>query len=265
MTHANLFDRYHAADSPLHRLDARVKVVVGVGFILGNALLPDGAWRAFACAWGALLIANARAGLGVWFTLRRSFLALPFALAAVSALFLPAGRPLTEWTLGPWRLTPTDLGLVRFLSILLRSWLSVQAAILLTATTPFPDLIHALEHLRLPRVLTAVIAFLYRYLFVLTDEALRLLRARQARSASLPGRRSGGTLPWRVRTTGHLAGQLFLRSYERADRVYQAMLARGYRGYLRTLRPHRLRAADWRALALAALVLLWIQWIGWVY
>ncbi len=265
MMHANLFDRYRAVDSPLHRLDARVKVLAGVGFILSNALLPDGAWAAFALAWALLLLGNRFSRLGLGFTLRRSFVALPFALAAVSALFSPAGQPLAVWRIGPWRLTPTDLGLVRFLSILLRSWLSVQAAILLTATTPFPDLIHALEHLRLPRALTAVIAFLYRYLFVLGDEALRLLRARQARSAASTGRRGGGTLAWRARTTGHMAGQLFLRSYERADRIYQAMLSRGYRGYLRTLRPHRLTGRDWLALALAALSLAWIQWIGWVY
>ncbi len=246
-----------------HQRDARTKVLISLGFILGNAFLPDGAWAAFALNGGLLLLANAISGLGWGFTLRRSFLALPFALAAISALFMPGGQPLAKWHVGPWLLTPTDRGLIRFASILVRSWLSVQAGILLTACTPFADLIHALEHLRLPRTLTTSIAFLYRYIFVLSEEAQRLLRARQARSAALSHQEGQGNLRWRAQVTGYLAGQLFLRSYERAERVHQAMLARGYRGYLRTLRPHQLQTADWLTLSLTALLLLGIQWIGW--
>ncbi|RME06451.1 MAG: cobalt ECF transporter T component CbiQ, partial [Anaerolineae bacterium] len=135
---------------------------------------------------------------------------------------------------------------------------------LLVATTTFPDMIHAFEHLRAPRVLTSTIAFLYRYLFVLTDEAFRLLRARQARSAQLDGQRGGGSLLWRIRVTGNMAGQLFLRSYERSDRVYQAMLARGYRGYLRTLNPHELRRQDYLTLGAVLTLIVLIQVQGWV-
>ena len=172
------------------------------------------------------------------FTFRRSFIALPFALAAISAIFSPLGTPLAEWTLGPFTLIPTDYGLIKFGSILLRSWLSVQAAILLVATTRFPDMIHAFEHLRVPAMLTTIVSFLYRYLFVLTDEVMRLLRARESRSATVAGQKSGRNVVWRARVTGNMAGQLFLRSYERSDRIYNAMLARGYTGQLRTLNPH---------------------------
>ena len=91
----------------------------------------------------------------------------------------------------------TQIGLVRFASIVVRSWLSVQMAILLTATTQFPDLVHALRHLRLPQVLVAIVAFMYRYLHVLVDESLRLLRARQSRSARAPGRVHRQPLRWR--------------------------------------------------------------------
>ncbi|MFZ5880586.1 MAG: cobalt ECF transporter T component CbiQ, partial [Chloroflexota bacterium] len=223
--HAEAFDRFHDADSPLHRLDPRVKVVVTVLFILSNALLPDGAWAAFGLSWLCLLGWNVLSRLGVDFTFRRSFVALPFALAAVSAIFSPLGTPLADWSLGPLVLIPTDYGLVKFASILLRSWVSVQAAILLVAVTRFPDMIHAFEHLRVPGVLTTIVAFLYRYLFVLTDEVMRLLRARDSRSAAEPGRRSGRNVVWRARVAGNMAGQLFLRSYERSDRIYNAMLA----------------------------------------
>src|SRR5919109_1139016 len=124
--HANTFDRYQAGASLIHRLDPRVKVIVTVLFIVSNAALPDGAWLAFLLAWGMLLLSSELADLGLTYTLRRSFVALPFALAAVTAIFALPGQPLFSWTLGPWQLVATDIGLVRFLSIVVRSWLSVQ-------------------------------------------------------------------------------------------------------------------------------------------
>lgn len=262
--HFDAFDRYHESESFLHRLDPRVKVVVTVAFILSNALLPDGAWIAFGLSWLFLLLANELSNLGIGFTIRRSLVALPFALIAVTLLFSLPGKPLTSFHFLFWTLTITDAGLLRFVSILIRSWLSVQMAILLVATVRFPDLIHALEHLRVPSILTTIIAFLYRYLFVLTDEVFRLMRAREARSASpgMPGRRSGGGVAWRARVAGNMAGQLFLRSYERSDRVYNAMLARGYAGHMETVNPHELRRRDYLAVALALSVILLLQLVG---
>lgn len=262
--HTHAFDQYHYRESLIHRLDPRVKVLVTVGFILSNAVLPDGRWLAFAVAWIILLFSNDLSNLGLGFTFKRSFVALPFALVALSAIFSPQGNPLAEWDLGFLTLVPTDSGVIRFLSILVRSWLSVQAAILLVATTQFPDLIHALEHLQVPRILTTIIAFLYRYLFVLTDEAFRLIRARDARSAGIPGAKRGGSLLWRARVTGSMAGQLFLRSYERSDRIYNAMVARGYAGHLRTLNPHVMARQDWLVLAISMILILLIQTVGWL-
>jgi cobalt/nickel transport system permease protein len=260
--HADVFDRYHSAESLLHRLNPRVKVILTILFILSNALLPDGTWTAFGLTWVFLLAANAASNLGVDFTFRRSFIALPFALVAVSAIFAPSGQPLAEWTVGSLRVVPTDVGLIRFGSILLRTWLSVQAGILLVAVTQFPDLIHALEHLRVPAVLTTIIAFLYRYLFVLTDEVMRLLRARASRSATLPNQKGGRNVLWRARITGNMAGQLFLRSYERSDRIYNAMLARGYSGQLRTLRTHIMTRRDWLVLLVCLFAILSLQFVG---
>lgn len=266
--HADAFDRFHEADSRLHRLDPRVKVVVSVLFILSNALLPDGAWAAFGLSWIILLWVNHLSSLGVEFSFKRSFIALPFALAAISAIFSPLGNPLADWSIGPLTLIPTDYGLIKFGSILLRSWLSVQAAILLVATTRFPDMIHAFEHLRVPAILTTIVSFLYRYLFVLTDEVMRLLRARQSRSAAVahrPGEgnlKSGRSVVWRARVTGNMAGQLFLRSYERSDRIYNAMQARGYSGQLRTLHPHLMKSSDWAFAALSIVIILLLQLTG---
>jgi cobalt/nickel transport system permease protein len=257
--HFDAFDRYHETESFLHRLDPRVKVVVTVAFILSNALLPDGAWIAFGFSWLFLLFANALSSLGIGFTFKRSLVALPFALIAITILFSMPGKPLTSFHFLMWNFTVTDVGLLRFVSILIRSWLSVQMAILLVSVARFPDLVHALEHLRVPAILTTIIAFLYRYLFVLADEVFRLMRARESRAAAAPGQRSGRSVAWRAEVAGHMAGQLFLRSYERSDRVYNAMLARGYAGHLETINPHELRRRDYLTVALALLVILIFQ------
>jgi len=244
--HINSFDHYQLHDSVIHRIDPRVKIIVTVLLIVSNALLPDGAWMAFALTWGLVLAASLLASIRLTFLITRSLVALPFAIAAVTVIFSIPGPALTTLELGGWQFVITEPGLIRFASIMIRSWVSVQMAILLTATTPFPDLIHAMRHLRVPDILVATISFMYRYLFVLSDEALRLLRAREARSASLNTRRKHRTaLRWRVKVAGNMAGQLFLRSYERSERVYNAMLARGYRGTLQTLNPHKMHPKDW--------------------
>lgn len=257
--HSNIFDRYHANNSPLHHLSPNVKVVVAILFILSNALLPDGDWVSFAISWSVILFLNLLSQLGWGFTLKRSIIALPFALAAITALFSLPGKTIAIWNLGSLELILTDAGLLRFLSILVRSWLSVQIAILLVAATKFPDLIHALEHLRLPKMLVTVIAFLYRYMSVLTDEVMRLMRARQSRSAVLPDQHGGGNVFWRARTAGNMIGQLFLRSYERSDRIYKAMLSRGYSGHLRTLNLHEMTTRDWLIITLAFLLIASLQ------
>jgi cobalt/nickel transport system permease protein len=260
--HFDAFDRYHENESLIHHLDPRVKVVITVVYILSNALLPDGAWLAFGAAWMFVLMANHLSGLGWGYTLRRSLIAAPFALIAITILFSMPGQPLLSFKLLMWNLTITDMGLLRFVSILIRSWLSVQMAILMVATTRFPDLIHALEHLRIPAILTTIIAFLYRYLFVLTDEVYRLLRAREARSAASTGKRGGGGVLWRAKVAGNMAGQLFLRSYERSDRIYQAMVARGYSGHLYTLNAHEMKSRDYFVSAFAIALIFILQVIG---
>lgn len=257
--HFDAVDRYHEKESFIHRLDPRVKVLVTVIYIVSNALLPDKAWLAYLVAWLFLIFANQLSQLGIVYTFKRSFIALPFALIAITVLFSVQGNPLVKIT---ETLIITDAGVLRFISILIRSWLSVQMAILLVATTRFPDLIHALEHLRVPAILTTIIAFLYRYLFVLIDEVHRMLRARESRSGAVAGSRSGGGVLWRAKIAGNMAGQLFLRSYERSDRIYNAMLSRGYSGHLYTLNAHEMKSRDYFATAFAIGFIFILQMIG---
>ena len=213
--HFNTFDHYQQHATWVHHLDPRVKVLVAVVFIISTALLPDGAWLAYMLSWGVVIGLALMAHIQPWFIVKRSLLILPFLLAAVSVAFTLPGQVLWH---GPWGLTISDAGLSRFLSIVMRSWISVQMAVLLTATTRFPDVLHALRHLYVPAILVAILAFMYRYLFVLVDEAARLLRARAARSARLPGKKSGRSLWWRATVAGNMVGQLFSRSLARSER-----------------------------------------------
>lgn len=243
---AQTFDRYLERGGAVHRLDPRVKVLVVPAFILSLALLPDGRWLPLAAAFGLVMLATLAARIPPGLVIRRSLIGLPFLAAAVTLLFTVPGRAL--WS-GPWGLSISDAGLLRFSGIVARSLISIQAAVLLTATTRFPDILHALRHLKVPAVLVSIIAFMYRYLFVLVDEAERLMRARASRSGRRPGLPGGGSIRWQAAVAGHMAGQLLVRSLDRSDRVYQAMLARGYRGEMPGMTPHKMRPIDWVVLA----------------
>jgi cobalt/nickel transport system permease protein len=252
--HIHFLDPYQARSSPVHRLDARVKLILALAFILTSALVPPGTWSILilllAGVWSAAVLAYLDPG----YLITRAFLALPFVLAALPLLLTVPGEAVLPFQIGSFQGAVTGPGLERFISISLKSWISIQAAILLTATTTFPDLLQALRAIRIPRLLVAVVGLMWRYLFVLADEALRLARAREARSSAggSSRARSGGTIGWRARVTGGMAGNLFVRSIERSDRIYLAMIARGYDGEIRGL-PLRRMTGRQRAILAAGL------------
>jgi cobalt/nickel transport system permease protein len=247
----SLLDRYRQGTSLVHRLDPRLKLLATLAFVVATTSTPPRAWPAFlllaVLAAGAVLLSRVPPGEA----LRRSAVALPFAgMAALSLLFTRSGQVVWSWHPLGWRIAITDQGALLFASILVKSWLSVLVSGLLVATTPFPELLAALRALGVPAVLAAIISFMYRYLFVLVDEAMRLQTARDARSAG-----AGGTLFWRAQVLGGMIGSLFIRSYERSERIYAAMLSRGFAGQLRTLTRSRWRARDsWAALCWGALL-----------
>jgi cobalt/nickel transport system permease protein len=228
-----------------------LKFVLTVGFILSISLLPIGSFVALGIAWLGLAALSTLARLGPLRLAKSSFFALPFVLAALPLVFTRPGDPLATIEMGPIVLTISGQGLREFATIALKSWVSVQAALLLSFTTPFPDLVEALRSLHVPRLLVAIIGFMYRYIAVLTGEASRLNRARQSRSAVVEGR-GGGGIRWRATVVGGMVGSLFLRSYERSERVYAAMQARGFDGEFRSMGSRALTATDWTAFAIVA-------------
>jgi cobalt/nickel transport system permease protein len=259
--HIHWIDQYRTGSSLAHRLDARIKLLLVILYIVVASLMPVGAWPAYGLLFLFVLGATRLSGLSLWMVQRRALVALPFALAAATVIFTSGGAVAFTLPLGPWQLRATVPGLVRFLSIVLKSWLSVQLAVLLAGTTRFPDLMAAMRALRFPKILVAIVSFMWRYIFVLANEAMRLIRARDARSAALPGLKSGGSLVWRAKVAGGMAGNLFLRSYERSERIYQAMLARGYQGEWRTGAPTELPSADFYV-GLAAATYLMLVLVG---
>ena len=261
MAQLYFLDPYQPRASVIHRFDPRVKVALALAFILTAALTPFGAWPVYIVLFALVLGVVILSELGVTHVLKRALIALPFALAALPVLFSAAGTPLLNLHLGSLSLTLTREGTTRFVSIVVKSWLSVQMAVVLVGSTSFPALLAALRVLKVPRLLVAIVGLMWRYLFVLVDEALRLLRARESRSAHPPeptGHRVGGSLVWRARVAGGMVGNLFLRAFDRADRIYAAMLSRGYDGETRTLPMPALHASEWIVLlaGLSVLVLL---------
>jgi cobalt/nickel transport system permease protein len=245
--HVHFLDPYQYRRSPIHSQDARVKFVLAIAFILTTAITPPGAWPVYILLLAIILAVEILSELGVGYVLRRSMLALPFVLAAFPIIFTLKGPPLFTLDIGQWTITATQTGLERFISIGLKSWISVQAAIVLSASTTFPELMVAMRAVKVPRLLVAVFGLMWRYLFVMADEVLRLLRARAARSghSERTDLKPGGRLTWRARVAGGMVGSLFLRAFERSDRIYMAMVARGYDGEVRSFALPRLAAADW--------------------
>lgn len=240
--HINLVDQYLHRESIIHRLDPRVKVLLVMLYITAVGLLPEGQWYGFILYFLLLIIFITASEVHFFSIIKRSFVALPFILAAIAVLFTTPG---TEWFKLPfvgW--TISESGAIRFLSILFRAWLAVQTAIVLTMTTRVPDLFWSLSALKLPSSLVAIISFMYRYLFVLANEALRMMRARSARSPRLPNTPKPSFF-WQGRVTGSMVGSLFIRSLERSERVYSAMLSRGYDGRVLILRRYKMNRIDW--------------------
>jgi cobalt/nickel transport system permease protein len=251
-----LGERYLAGESLLHRLDARTKVVGTLAFIFAATLTPTGHWPAFAMLALLVALAVALSRLSPLLVMRRSALALPFLIVAVPLLFTKQGEAL--FTIPVFALQATDSGLTALGTVLARSWLSVCAAVVLTATTAPLDLLRALRGLGMPRIIVATVMFMYRYLFVIGEEAMRLMRARESRSARVD-RQSGGSLPWRAKVLGNMVGSLFLRSYERSERIFHAMTARGFSGELRFSSAAAMARIDWLMLAFLGALLVGVQ------
>lgn len=213
-----------STDTSLYRMDPRVKVVAIFGFVAVISSLTSK--PLLAAAAGLITGLALISGMGAGCLLRRMVMVLPFT--GVMLLIFPfvvPGEALFSLQIGPFQLAATDHGISRAAVLSLRVLTAVLAVNLLTATTPFPDLMRALRGLRVPDVFVQVIEFTVRYIFVLADEVRRMRLARKSRCF-----KAGRSFFDRstIRTLGQLVGVLFIRSWDRGERIYCAMLSRGY-------------------------------------
>ncbi len=227
---ADILDRHAYADTPVHRLDARAKVVTTFIFILTvvsygkYAIAPLIPFVLFPLSLAILGFVPAR------LIMKRLLIASPFIV------FIGLFNPLIDRTpalqLGDVVITG---GWISFISILLRGFLCIFAAIVLIATTSFPKITQALRSLGVPRVLVVQLMLLYRYLFLLIEEAGRMNRARKLRA---------GTSKTSLSTAASMLSSLLVRTVDRGDSVWLAMKARGFEGELKTMRREKWSLRD---------------------
>jgi cobalt ECF transporter T component CbiQ/cobalamin biosynthesis protein CbiM len=204
--------------TPVHRLAPEVKIVAMVLFTIAVVVTPREAFWAFGLYAVMIAVVAALARVTARWLLIRSLIELPFVVLALALPFLAGGERVT-W-LGVSLSVP---GLYGGWNILAKGTLGVLASLLLAATTTTRDLVLGLDRLRCPQVLTQIATFMLRYLAVLTDEVRRMRIARISRG-------DDPRFLWQLKGFAAGIGALFLRAYERGERVYLAMISRGYTG-----------------------------------
>ncbi|HVR32212.1 MAG TPA: cobalt ECF transporter T component CbiQ [Acidimicrobiia bacterium] len=221
--------------SPVHRMAPEAKVAALLAFVLGVVATPREAIWAFGIHAFLLLAVVTFAELPIGFVLRRMTVEIPFVAFALLLPFL-GGGPETQ-VLG---IGMSVEGLWGAWNILAKATLGVGASVTLVATTEIPDLLHGFDRLRVPKLFTAIAGFMVRYIDVIAGELQRTRTAMTAR----------GHDPrwlWQVGPLATAAGALFVRSYERGERVHQAMVARGYDGRMPVMDERRATAIEWAA------------------
>ena len=226
---------YLPGASPLHRARPQCKVAASLLFVLAVVATPREAVWAYGL-YALLLVGLARAGrVPLRLLARRLVIEVPFLLFAV--LLPVVGQGERVEVLG---LPLAREGLWAAWNILVKGTLGVTASLIVAATTPIPELLRGLERLRLPRAFTSVAGFMVRYADVIADDLRRMRVARLSR----------GYDPrwiWQARAVAATAGALFIRSYERGERVYLAMVSRGYAGSMPVLEDLAASRRQWLA------------------
>lgn len=237
-------DRLSYRDTVIHRLDARVKVIATMCFIIAVISYPKYEVLRLSPFFLFPVLLITLSDTPVLFILKKIIIVSPFAV------FIGIFNPLFDTkTIAFSDGIHISAGWISFLSIILKFTLTISAGLLLIATTSFPGVCKALNKLGVPAIFTSQLLFLYRYIFVLMEEGMRIVRARDLKSFGGSG--TG------IKVFVGLIGVLFIRTVERANRIYNAMLSRGFNGGINGIKKSRLGIADiiFLAAGLAALYL----------
>ena len=216
-----LLSKYADKESIIHRMDARAKIACALIFVLAVVSMPTkgAGYLPFMTYVILLSVVILFARLPVTYVLKRSMAVAPFIIIPAAAILFVSD------------------GVTVFAVVFAKSWLSSLAMITLVSTTRQADILSGLRAIGVPAIIVTTVSFMYRYLAVLIDELDGMKTARDARS-------SHGSLRWHMITAGSIIGSLFIRSYGRAERIYAAMLARGYDGTMKAASKFRMTSTD---------------------
>jgi cobalt/nickel transport system permease protein len=219
----HFIDRYAALDSPLHTLEARSKILAFAALIVCVLSVPAGRGNLLLAHFFVAAVLMGVSQVPLTYIMGRILIILPFIVLASLAV--------------PWK------GIHGLGILFARAILCLTLLILLTNTTRFVELLRGLRKLGCPRILVVNLSFLYRYFFVLTEEALRMKQARDCRRV--------GRAPFKeeLKILSSMLGTLLIRSFERAERMHSAMLSRGFSGDFPVAEA---RTFTWRDLAFLA-------------
>lgn len=229
-----------------------MKLAATVAFVLAVVATPREAFWAFGVHAAVVVGAAAAGRLPPGFLLRRLLIEIPFLLFAVFLPFLGSGERIE--VLG---MSLSRQGLWAAWNIVAKATLGAAASVILAATTRVPDLLKAFARLHFPRVLTAMMGFMVRYLDVVIGELGRMRTA--LRSRAYRPRWIG-----EARALAAVAGTLFVRSYERGERVYLAMQARGYRGVMPELEAAAAPTRQWAGAGAVVALAATVASLGWM-
>ena len=224
-------DRLSYQDTFIHRIDPRIKLLSSLVFIAVVVSFPKHAITGLLPFFLFPVLFLTLGDIPAPLILKKVLIVSPFALFV--GIFNPLfdGHPVFQ----VFGFTVVR-GWISFASIILKFALTISTALLLIATTSFPGICFAMQRLGVPRVFVAQLLFLYRYIFVLMEEVMKIVRARDMRSFGKRGRELKYIIP--------LIGVLFMRTVDRAERVYQAMLARGFNGNIHPAKHYALTITD---------------------
>lgn len=232
-----------------------MKILTVLAFISASVATPITRWPAFIAFFSLLVFTAVMSKIPVLLLFKRALIEIPFVFFAILMPFFGEGEKFSIFGLAVYR----D-GLLAGTSIVVKGTLGVLAAVILSTTTTAREILRGLEKLKLPIIMVQIASFMLRYINVISDEMERMKVARESR-----GFIATGIKHWKVLATA--AAALFIRSYERGERVHLAMLSRGFDGALPSMDTHAVTARQWfTALSIPGLALiasLTAALIGW--
>jgi len=222
-------DQHSGLNSLIHRLDPRTKIITIVIFIFAVITTPTLSVISFTGYAFLLMVIILISKIPPIFVFKRSLIVFPFVfMVAFFIPFFKEGEVIRSYSLGVFDFTVTYDGLLIFWNVLIKSYLSVLCVIVFMASTRLPVFLKGLAALKIPQLFIMIISFMYRYIFVITDELMKMKQAKDSRTIKC-------SKLYNIKVLANMIVTLFIRSYERAERVYLAMCSRGFNGPAATL------------------------------